>query len=143
MLDDGKHDRTALRVALNQLLREDAAGGWWRLSGLGGVQKDVLRDVALDGLDREGNLERKLFADRLTILEQEHGVQILLEQGAQLRGDHKTPFLDGRYRIFLPRAKAEAWTAAGVPVVRLPAPAPAPAVAPPDPPRDSAPPKQH
>jgi hypothetical protein len=125
-IDDGRHDRTAIRVALNVLLREDAAGGWWRLSGLGGVQQDVLRDVVLDGLDREGRLERKLFADRLTILEQRQGVQLLLEHGAQLQGDRKLPFLDDRYRIFLPQAAPEAWAKAGVPLVRAPAAEPAP-----------------
>jgi len=125
-IDDGRHDRTAIRVALNVLLREDVAGGWWRLSGLGGVQQDVLRDVVLDGLDREGRLERKLFADRLTILEQPQGLQLLLEHGAQLRGDQKLPFLDDRYRVFLPQASAEAWAKAGIPLVRAQAPAAAP-----------------
>lgn len=139
VVDDGQHDRTALRVALNQLLREDAEGGWWRLAGLGGVQHEVLRDVVLDGFDRDGNLERKLFADRLTILERPRGLELVLEQGAQLRSDRKTPFLDGRYRIVLPRAEAAAWLAAGVPLVRLEPPAAPGAPAPAAPPA----PKQH
>jgi hypothetical protein len=122
-LDDGSHDRTALRVALNVLLREDASGGWWRLSSLGGVQQDVLREVVLDGFDREGRGERRLFADRLTILEEAKGVQLLLERGAQVRGDEKLPFLDQRYRIFLPQASAEAWAKAGVPLVHARPPA--------------------
>jgi len=116
--DDGRHDRTAIRVALNVLLREDATGGWWRLRDLGGVQGDVLREVVLDGFDRDGRQERRLFADRLTILEQPKGVQLLLEKGAQVRGDQKLPFLDDHYRIFLPRAAPEAWAKAGVPLVR-------------------------
>ena len=124
--DDGKHDRTALRVTLNLLLREDAAGGWWRLSGLGGVQQDVLRDIVLDGFDREGRVERKLFADRLTVYEESKGVQLLLEHGAQLRGDQKLPFLEDRYRIFLPQADPQAWAKAGVPLVRKKAIEPAP-----------------
>lgn len=121
--DDGKHDLTAIRVALNQLLREDAAGGWWRLAGLEGVQQDVLREVVLDGFNREGKQERRLFADRLTVLEQSRGVELLLEGGAQVRGDEKVPFLEDRYRIFLPQAEASAWVKAGVPVVRASAPA--------------------
>jgi hypothetical protein len=126
VIDDGLHDLTAIRVALNLLLREDASAGWWRLRGLGGVQQGVLRDVALDGFDREGRLERRLFADRLTVLEQSKGVQLVLEQGAQLRGDQKLPFLEDRYRIFLPQASPEAWAKAGVPLVRAPASAAAP-----------------
>ncbi|MBK7644349.1 MAG: hypothetical protein IPJ19_15110 [Planctomycetes bacterium] len=116
-IDDGRHDRTVIRVALNLLLREDASAGWWRLSALGGVQGDVLREVVLDGFDRDGRMERKLFADRMTIQEQPTGVQLLLEQGAQVRGDQKLPFLEDRYRIFLPQADAQLWAKAGVPLV--------------------------
>jgi len=117
-IDDGRHDRSGIRVALNVLLREDASAGWWRLSALGGVQNDVLREVVLDGFDRDGRQDRRLFADRMTILEQKQGVQLLLEQGAQVRGDQKLPFLEDRYRIFLPQALPEAWAKAGVPLVR-------------------------
>jgi len=129
-LDDGKHDLTAIRVALNQLLREDSSGGWWRLSGLEGVQQDVLREVVLDGFGREGNQERRLFADRLTVLEEARGVQLLLEGGAQVRGDEKVPFLGERYRIYLPQAEVAAWIKSGVPVVRAPESKPPPAPVP-------------
>jgi hypothetical protein len=71
--------------------------------------------VQLDGLDAQGRLERKLFADRMQISAQAKGVKIELTDGAQLRGDSKTPFLDNKYRIFLPRASIEAWTKAGIP----------------------------
>lgn len=125
-IDDGRHDLTAVRVALNVLLREDGASGWWRLSNLGGVEKDVLREVVLDGFDHTGRQQRRLFADRLTILEEEKGVQLLLEHGAQVKGDAKLPFLDERYRIFLPQANAEAWAKAGVPLVRRKTPEPVP-----------------
>ena len=122
-IDDGLHDLTAVRVALNGLLREDASAGWWRISNLGGVQHEVLREVVLDGFDRDGRQERRLFADRLTILEEGKGVQLLLEHGAQVRGDQKLPFLDDHYRIFLPQAAPEAWDKSGVPLVRAkPAP---------------------
>jgi hypothetical protein len=62
-------------------------------------------------------LERKLFADTLRILERPQGVLLLLESGAQLRGDIKTPFLEGRYRIHLPRLESARLRAAGVPVL--------------------------
>jgi hypothetical protein len=118
--DDGLWDLGTVRAALNLLLREDVSGGWWRLASYGGVQAGVLRDVQLDGLDAQGRLERKLFADRMQISAQERGVKIELQDGAQLRGDSKTPFLDGRYRIFLPRASVEAWTKAGIPGIADP-----------------------
>ncbi len=125
-IDDGRRDLTGVRVALNALLREDASAGWWRLSNLGGVQHEVLREVVLDGFDRDGNQERRLFADRLTIFEEGKGVQLLLEHGAQVRGDQKLPFLDDRYRIFLPQAAPQAWEKAGVPLVRAKPAEPAP-----------------
>lgn len=118
--DDGSWKLGAVRAALNLLLREDIERGWWKLVGLGGVQAGVFRDVQLDQLDAGGKLERKLFADRMEITEQENGVKIELTNGAQLRGDAKTPFLDGRYRIFLPRASVEAWRKAGIPGLSAP-----------------------
>ncbi|MCK6444934.1 MAG: hypothetical protein L6Q99_00940 [Planctomycetes bacterium] len=112
--DDGTCDVRAVRVALNDLLAEDAAHGWWKLDELAGVVNGVLRKVALRKLDRDGRLERLLFADRLRIEPHGSGVALLLEDGAQLRGDEKAPFLDGRYRIFLPRAKLAEWRKTGL-----------------------------
>ena len=83
-------------------------------------RRACFRDVQLDQLDADGKLERKLFADRMEITAQDNGVKIELTNGAQLRGDAKTPFLDGRYRIFLPRASVEAWTKAGIPGLSAP-----------------------
>jgi hypothetical protein len=126
-VDDGRYELGRLRATLNTLLlsesgasRESGTGGrasegWYRLQGLGGVQGAVLRDVALDQLDRDGRIERRFFADRMVILREAKGLQILLEGGSQVRGDEKTPFLDGRYRIFLPRAATNAWEKAGLP----------------------------
>jgi hypothetical protein len=113
--DDGLWNLEDVRAALNVLLRQDASGGYYRVQSLAGVQGDTLRDVQLDSLDRDGKLERKLFADRLRCLAEERGVMIQLESGAQLRGDEKTPFLDGRYRIFFPRADTAEWRRAGIP----------------------------
>ena len=85
------------------------------MQSLSGVQGDTLREVQVDALDRDGRLERKLFADRMRCLASDRGVMIQLESGAQMRGDEKTPFQDGRYRIFLPRADIGEWQKTGVP----------------------------
>jgi hypothetical protein len=118
--DDGLWNLGAVRASLNLLLREDISAGWWRLVAFGGVRDGVLRDVQLDGLDPDGKLERKLFADRMEIDAQEKGVKIELRDGAQMRGDEKVPFLDRRYRIFLPRASIDAWRDAGIPGIAAP-----------------------
>lgn len=113
--DDGRWDLLGLRLALNGLLGRDGASGTWRIASLGGVQGAVVRDVQLDQLDEDGRIERKLFADRLVVRSETRGVVVELLDGAVLRGDVKLPFLDGRYRIYLPRADVEEWRAAGVP----------------------------
>jgi hypothetical protein len=121
--DDGRWEIGALRAALNDLLRVDSAGGYYRIQGIGGVRGDTLHDILLEHLDRGGRLERNLFADRMRVIPGDAGVVIVLEGGAQVRGDEKTPFLDGRFRIFLPRADLDEWRKAGVPGLS-PAPPP-------------------
>jgi hypothetical protein len=113
--DDGHWDLGGVRASLNELLRLDAANGYYRVRVLGGVQGDLLRNVMLEHLDPDGRLERRLFADRIEVVPQDRGLMLLLEGGAQERGGRKTPFLEGRYRIFLPRAELARWTEAGVP----------------------------
>jgi len=113
--DDGRWDLGDVRAALNELLRLDAASGWYRVRVLGGVQGKLLRNVMLEHLDADGRLERRLFADRVEVVPQDRGLMLLLEGGAQERGGRKTPFLEGRYRIFLPRAELARWTEAGIP----------------------------
>lgn len=120
--DDGRWDLLSVRTGLNLLLRADVEHGTWRLEGLAGVQEGVLRDVQLDELDREGRLVKKLFADRLRLVAEERGLRLELESGAIVRGDAKTPFLDGRYRIFLPAANLADWRAAGLPGLSEPPP---------------------
>lgn len=114
--DDGHWNRELVRIELNRLLREDIVGGYYRLHGLGGVKDLELRDVQLEELDPEGRLQRRLFADRMRIVAQDRGVLLFLESGVQMRGGNKVPFLDGRYRIFLPRARLEAWRKAQIPL---------------------------
>ncbi len=113
--DDGLWNLTYVRASLNRLLRIDVERGYWRLKTLGGVVAGVLHDVHFEQFGPEGKLERRLFADRLRIERKERGVALVLEDGATLRGDEKTPFLDGRFRIYLPRAEQAEWNAAGLP----------------------------
>jgi hypothetical protein len=113
--DDGLWDLAYVQVTLNELLREDAAGGWLRLKRLGGVDNGVLRDVHVEVLDPEGRLERRVFADRLTLEASGEGVVLRFTGGVHLRGEERTPFLDGGWRVWLPRARTEAWRAAGLP----------------------------
>jgi hypothetical protein len=114
-LDDGLWNLDFVRGQLNTLMREDAAHGYWRVKTLGGVVDGVLRNVHLEGFDREGRLERRAFCDRLSVVAQDRGVMLLFEEGALERGDERAPFLDGRYRVFLPRAALDRWRAAGIP----------------------------
>ncbi|MFN0242849.1 MAG: hypothetical protein ACKVWV_08170 [Planctomycetota bacterium] len=113
--DDGRWNLPRLRTDLNALLREDASAGYWRLADFGGVRGEVLLDVLLEELDIGGRRVRTLFADRLTIRAETKGVCLLLESGAQQKGDHKVPFLEGRFRVFLPSADVERWRSRGVP----------------------------
>jgi hypothetical protein len=114
--DDGKWSLVYVEGALNRLLRADVATGYFRFKHVGGVVDRVLRDVRLEQLTADGKLERRLFADRCRVELQDRGVALILEDGAQMRGAEKTPFLDGRFRIFLPRAVHADWTAAEVPL---------------------------
>jgi hypothetical protein len=113
--DDGMFDPRAVRETLNRLLALDAASGYYVLDDFAGTVGGVLRKVALRQRNRDGKLERMLFADRMRIEPEGDGVRLVLEDGAQMRGSEKAPFLDGRFRIFLPRADLAAWRAAGLP----------------------------
>lgn len=113
--DDGLWDLAYVQVTLNALLREDATGGWLRLKRLGGVDNGVLRDVHVEVLDAEGRLERRVFADRLTLEASPEGAVLRFTGGVHLRGEERTPFLDGGWRVWLPHARLDAWRAAGLP----------------------------
>lgn len=115
LVDDGRWHVFLVHRRLNRLLESDVELGYWRLSALGGVLEDELRDVEVEHLDREGRLIKRLFADRLTIQLEQRGVLLLLRDGIQMKGGHKFDFLGGRYRIFLPNANQLDWKAAGLP----------------------------
>ena len=113
--DDGLWHRTLVHRRLNELLALDAAQGSYRLSRLGGVVEDVLRDVEVEQLSPDGYLLQRLVADRLELAAGESGIVMTLRDGVVLKGASQHAFLEGRYRIFLPRAKLAEWEAAGLP----------------------------
>ncbi len=103
-----------LRRGVNRLLSEDAAGGRWRLGSFEGLGDTGLQSVDLVDLDAEGRIRRHLFADHMRVERRESGVVLVLNNGIQMRGGRKTPFLDGRFRIFLPQALHAAWEEVGL-----------------------------
>ena len=126
LVDDGKWSLVYVKGALNRLLRQDAAQGYWRIKSVNGVLEGTLREVHLEGFDALGKLDRRVFADRLRLVKQERGFLLELEDGAQMRGDEKVPFFDGRFRIFLPRAVHAEWETAVLPGLAEPDEAAAP-----------------
>lgn len=114
--DDGLWDLIAVRQEFNRLLAADPSVGRWRLAGLGGLVAGVLRDVQLVELDGAGRPLRRLFADALSLEKGvDGGLRIELTDGVQMVGGARTPFLEGRFRLILPRAEPKAWEAAGLP----------------------------
>ncbi len=120
--DDGRWVLSEVRRELNRLLALDPRLGWYRLHSLGGVLGAELRDVQLEQLQPDGHVERRLFADRLTLALEDGSLVLELTDGAFVRGEEKQPFRNGRHRIVLPGVAQEAWSAA-----RLPGFAPTPA----------------
>lgn len=114
--DDGLWDLIAVRQEFNRLLVADPSVGRWRLAGLGGIVAGVLRDVQLVELDGAGRPLRRLFADALSLEKGgDGGLRIELTDGVQMVGGERTPFLEGRFRLILPRAEPKAWETAGLP----------------------------
>ncbi len=124
--DDGLWDLAWVRQRLNELLKLQGGETSYRLRELAGVQDGTLIGVHLEHLDESGSVERRLFADRMRISRAAVGVEILLENGVQVRGeDQRVAFLDGRYRILLPTAEVEAWVQSALPGLGSPAAKPA------------------
>ncbi|MDE0891303.1 MAG: hypothetical protein OSB14_03880 [Planctomycetota bacterium] len=103
-----------LQRGLNMLLAEDAAGGRWRLKSFDGLSEAGLLGVNFVDLDENGGVKRHLFADLLRVERRERGVVLVMTDGIQMRGGRKTPFLEGRYRIFLPTARQVGWEELGL-----------------------------
>jgi hypothetical protein len=118
--DDGLWNLERVRRDFNRLLSEDTSGGWWRLHGLGGIVGTNLRDVQFEQLGENGIVLRRIFADRMRILVENPGLLLVLEDGAVVRGSEKTPFVEGSYRIFLPRALLPDWREANLPGIESP-----------------------
>ncbi|MEZ5979524.1 MAG: hypothetical protein R3F34_15095 [Planctomycetota bacterium] len=122
VVDDGRWNRSAVRLALDRSLGATAVGRRYRLEWLGGVVDGELREVEIAVLDDDGNELRRLVADGLGVeIERDH-VRLVLRDGVTTRGDSRVPFLDGRMTLVLPGADPAAWRAANVPCVRDVAP---------------------
>ncbi|TAJ21516.1 MAG: hypothetical protein EPO68_04590 [Planctomycetota bacterium] len=113
--DDGLWDKPRVRAALNRLLAEDAAHGYWQVKDIGGIRGAELRDVQLLALDRAGRMQRLAFCDTLTLRASASGVELALRDGAVVRDGRKAPFPEGRMRIVLPHASAAEFAAARIP----------------------------
>lgn len=118
--DDGRWNLIELRLVLDERLRSDSPSGRWRLVSLGGVLGGDLLDVHLAETDKRGRVVRRLFADKLRVRPRGKGLELILHDGVIEKDDEKAPFLDGRYQLFLPAAKPEVWTEAGVPGLSRP-----------------------
>ena len=115
-LNDARWDLRRVRLDLNRSLSElDGVGSNLRLRGLGGIQSSVLQDIQLVEIDENGAVERRLFADRMTVKTYGDGLELFLEDGVQERAGRSAAFLEGRYRIYLPHADVAAWKAARIP----------------------------
>jgi hypothetical protein len=113
--DDGLWDLAWVTVKLNELLRRDVSAGWYRVRRVGGVQDGVLRDVHVELSNRSGALERRLFADRLTLSGSAGGIVLAFEDGVFQVGSERTPFPGRAHRLFLPRKDVDDWIGAGLP----------------------------
>ena len=122
--DDGLWDLDELRVQIVRLLHEAAQSGdpRWRLVGLGGVRGNELRDVQFAEVDAvTGRAQRRVFADSARVrIRPSGGVELQLEGGTVRRGTRVAPFLAGKYRIVLPRARSEDWRGASIPGLAAP-----------------------
>lgn len=114
-VDDGRWSLPLVRLRLNELLAEAGVGDRHRVSFLGGVLGEELRDLALEVHDETGRVQRLLFADRARLSLEGNLALLDLFDGSSSRGDVQAPFLDGRLRIALPRVDGRRWRDAGLP----------------------------
>ncbi|MFT4710510.1 MAG: hypothetical protein ACI9D0_000084 [Bacteroidia bacterium] len=120
-IDDGTWEIEPLRERLNELLRQDSINGYYKVKHIDGVLKDKLRGLHLVEYSPAGLSMRHIFADIGTITLGDRGAAILLEDGASMRGNEKTVFLRGRFRIYLPKAQHDQWKAEPLPGLSAPA----------------------
>lgn len=118
--DDGRWNLIELRLTLDERLRLDSPNGAWRLVAVGGVMGGELTDVHLAQLGSNGRVSRRLFADTLRIKERGKGIELQLRDGVIERNGDTSPFLEGRYRLYMPDADPAVWKAAGTPGLSSP-----------------------
>jgi hypothetical protein len=113
--DDGRWNLVELRLLLDERLRLDSPAGRWRLIAVGGVVGGDMLDVHLAEIGSTRRVERRMFADTLRVRRRGAGLELTLFNGVIERDGEKAPFLEGRYRLYLPDADPEVWKAVGVP----------------------------
>lgn len=116
--DDGRYPKAWLQYTLNRLLAEDAGGSHYQLAWYEGVAEECLRTVELIETDLQGRELRRLFADRLSIELTGERLALVLEQGVSQRAGESMPFLDGRLKLYFPRADMARWRSSGLPGTR-------------------------
>jgi hypothetical protein len=116
--DDGRYPKAWLQYTLNRLLAEDAGGSHYQLAWYEGVAEECLRTVELIETDLQGRELRRLFADRLWIELTGERLALVLEQGVSQRAGESMPFLDGRLKLYFPRANLDRWRSSGLPGCR-------------------------
>jgi hypothetical protein len=113
--DDGRYPKAWLQYTFNRLLAEDPGGSRFQLAWFEGVAEESLRGVELVETDAAGRELRRLFADRLRLEFEQERVVLSLEQGVSRRGGESMPFLDGRLKLYFPRADVARWRSSGLP----------------------------
>lgn len=120
IVDDGRWSRPALVLTLNRLLARSDRRSGYRLSWLGGVVGDELREVEVSVYDEAGDLSERMIADGLVIELHSDHVRLALRDGLSLGGaGSRTPFREGRRTIVLVGSDPGAYASAHLPVVDL------------------------
>jgi hypothetical protein len=116
-IDDGRWSRPALMLTLNRLLSESDRGRTHRLTWLGGVVGDELRDVELSIGSEDGSEQRRLIADGMRIEMHGDHVRLVLRDGLVVSGDAvRTPFVAGTRSIVLVGSICDRYRAAHLPI---------------------------
>ncbi|QDU84730.1 hypothetical protein Pla163_18440 [Planctomycetes bacterium Pla163] len=139
-IDDGRWSRPALMLTLNRLLSESDRGRTHRLTWLGGVVGDELRDVEISIGSDDGSEERRLIADGMRIEMHGDHVRLVLRDGLVVAGDgNRTPFAAGTRSIVLVGSVCDRYRAAHLPIFESEETAEEAPTEPPDRPREEGP----
>ena len=102
---DVRYPVVTVHATLNELLARAPGRYVWVLRSLSSVRGGALREVFLEQRLRgagERTIERRLFADELSLRLESGLVELELRDGVQERGPTTVPFLDGHFRVVLP-----------------------------------------